>query len=94
VQMTKMKSKNRDKFNGHLVVAEIWGDDGERVSYGFIQDSSAEVRLFVINGHQTPIAVFPFECPDSAEAGYQKELAVWINKKGFDDEVSVDCKCR
>lgn len=68
----------RYKFNGHLVVAEIWDDDS--VSYGFIQGQSVEVWLFVINDRQNHIEVFPFEYPDFAEAEYQKELAA---KKQF-----------
>lgn len=52
----------RYKFNGHLVLAEIWGDE-DWVSYGFVQDQTVEVWMFVVHGHQNPIAVFPFEYP-------------------------------
>lgn len=53
----------RHKFDGHLVVANVWGDD-DWVSWGFIQDRSVEVWLFFINEHQNPIPVFPFDYPE------------------------------
>ncbi len=52
----------RHKFNGHLVVAEIWGEE-DWVSYGFIQDEVVEVWMFVVHAHQNPIEVFPFDYP-------------------------------
>ena len=57
----------RYKFNGHLVVAEIFGGDEDWVSWGFIQDQSVEVWLFVVAGHKNPIPVFPFDYPENED---------------------------
>ena len=49
----------RYKFNGHNVIAEMW--DEENVIYGFIQEESVEVWMFVTHENRNPIPVFPFE---------------------------------